>query len=203
MIYCCKYRCTNMFNKTFNFKGADNAALKTRVATTASLHSVILTLLCQEMLTQSDRAQWWNQHPVFSLRSEAMPSPVAEAMIESYALMVMVMGTFFLYFCGMVWAFCNPKLSNDQEASGTEKEIVQHLGNKHVCTQQTYRCASLQPHNAEGLTRSTYVNFRDNTDDLLSDCSPFCREGGGIVNLAGIDLDWTVGAYSINANVNE
>lgn len=126
---------------------------------------------------------------VFSLHSEAMPSPVTEAMIESYALMVMVMGTFFLYFCGMVWAFCNPKLSNDDEAIGTEKEIVQRLGNKRDCRQQTYRCASVQPHNAEGLTQSTYVNFSDDADGLLSDCSLFCREDGGIINHNGSDMD--------------
>lgn len=132
---------------------------------------------------------------VFSLLSEAMPSPVAEAMIESYALMVIVMGTFFLYFCGMVWAFCNPKLSNEDKASGTKKEIVQHLGDKRDCTQQTYRCASVQPHNAEGLTHSTYINFWDDGDGLLSDCSPFCREDGGIVNHIGSDTDWTVGDF--------
>lgn len=40
-----------------------------------------------------------------------MSNSVTEAMIESYALMFFVMATFFIYFCGMVWAFCNPKLS--------------------------------------------------------------------------------------------
>lgn len=126
---------------------------------------------------------------VFSHRTEAMPSPVAEAMIESYALMVMVMGTFFLYFCGMVWAFCNPKLSNDEEASGTEKETVQGLGDKHNFPQQPHRCADVQPHCADGLTHSPYVNFWDDADGLLSHCSTFCHEDGGIINHSGSDMD--------------
>lgn len=118
-----------------------------------------------------------------------MPSPVAEAMIESYALMVMVMGTFFLYFCGMVWAFCNPKLSNDEEASGTEKEMVQRSDDHPDFTLQTYRCACVQPHIADGLAHTTYVNFWDDADGLLSDCSTFCREDGGIINHTGSDTD--------------
>ncbi|KAL1272739.1 hypothetical protein QQF64_028601 [Cirrhinus molitorella] len=44
-----------------------------------------------------------------------MPNVVTEAMIESYALMFLVMSAFFVYFCGMVWAFCNPKLSGSAE----------------------------------------------------------------------------------------
>lgn len=44
-----------------------------------------------------------------------MSSLIREAMIESYALMILVMATFFVYFCGMVWAFCNPKLSGAEE----------------------------------------------------------------------------------------
>ncbi len=44
-----------------------------------------------------------------------MPNLVTEAMIESYALMILVMSAFFVYFCGMVWAFCNPKLSGFAE----------------------------------------------------------------------------------------
>lgn len=44
-----------------------------------------------------------------------MSSLITEAMIESYALMILVMATFFVYFCGMVWAFSNPKLSGSEE----------------------------------------------------------------------------------------
>jgi len=44
-----------------------------------------------------------------------MPNVVTEAIIESYALMFLVMSAFFVYFCGMVWAFCNPKLSSFAE----------------------------------------------------------------------------------------
>lgn len=40
---------------------------------------------------------------------------VTEAMIESYALMLLVMSAFFVYFCGMVWAFCNPKIGGHAE----------------------------------------------------------------------------------------
>lgn len=155
-----------------------------------SLHCVILTLLSRQMLTRFGRARGMKSAPsVFSssLRTEAMPSPVAEAMIESYALMVMVMGTFFLYFCGMVWAFCNPKLSTDEEA--TEKEIAQRWGEERDFTQQRCRCAAARPHGAAGLTQSTYVNFWDDADGLLLDCSTFCREDGGIINQTGSDMD--------------
>lgn len=44
-----------------------------------------------------------------------MPNVVTEALIESYALMFLVMSAFFVYFCGMVWAFCNPKLSGIED----------------------------------------------------------------------------------------
>lgn len=44
-----------------------------------------------------------------------MSSLITEAMIESYALMILVMAAFFVYFCGMVWAFSNPKLSGSEE----------------------------------------------------------------------------------------
>lgn len=117
-----------------------------------------------------------------------MPSPVAEAMVESYALMVLVMGTFFLYFCGMVWAFCNPKLSDGEEESKSDKQAVRGLEERPACTQQRSRCACVQPHNADGLTRTTYVNFWDDADGLLSDCSTLSREDGGIVNQAGSDF---------------
>ncbi|KAL7832694.1 hypothetical protein SRHO_G00297120 [Serrasalmus rhombeus] len=43
-------------------------------------------------------------------------------MIESYALMILVMSTFFVYFCGMVWAFCNPKLSGIEDEDTPECE---------------------------------------------------------------------------------
>lgn len=62
-------------------------------------------------------------------------------MLDSYVLMVLVMGSFFLYFCGMVWAFCNPKLSGAEEECEADRQT-------------------------EELTRSTYVKF---WDDALSD----------------------------------
>ncbi|KAL6458071.1 hypothetical protein MHYP_G00333010 [Metynnis hypsauchen] len=43
-------------------------------------------------------------------------------MIESYALMILVMSAFFVYFCGMVWAFCNPKLSGLEDEDTPECE---------------------------------------------------------------------------------
>lgn len=112
-------------------------------------------------------------------------------MIESYALMVMVRGTFFLYFCGMVWAFCNPKLSGAEEASG--KHAAEHGDDCWVCAtnhpQRKFRCACTHlpapPYTAEGLTQTTYVNFWDDNDSLLSDCTTFCREDHGINNQIG------------------
>lgn len=56
-----------------------------------------------------------------------MSSVITEAMIESYALMILVMATFFVYFCGMVWAFCNPKLSGAEEEEIT-LECVSETG---------------------------------------------------------------------------
>lgn len=114
-------------------------------------------------------------------------------MIESYALMVMVMGTFFVYFCGMVWAFCNPKLSGAEEQCGTGKPSAEH---GHDCwvyaphpPEPIVRCACTHlpapPYNAEGLTHTTYVNFWDDTDSLLSDCTSFCRDDHGINNQIG------------------
>ncbi|CAK6955182.1 hypothetical protein KUCAC02_023021 [Scomber scombrus] len=127
-----------------------------------------------------------------------MTSPVTKAMIESYALMVMVMGTFFVYFCGMVWAFCNPKLSGaeeeeeaEEEECGTGKQVAEHGDHGLVCApypppEQNFRCACAHPpappYTAEGLTQTTYVNFWDDTDSLLSDCTAFCREDHGINN---------------------
>lgn len=69
-------------------------------------------------------------------------------MLDAYVLMVLVMGTFFLYFCGMVWAFCNPKLSGAEEECGTGRQVV----GSDLCQSAT-----------EEVTRSTYVNFWDDT----------------------------------------
>lgn len=44
-----------------------------------------------------------------------MTNSVSAAMIESYLLMFFLMTAFFVYFCGMVWAFCNPKLSGIED----------------------------------------------------------------------------------------
>lgn len=102
-------------------------------------------------------------------------------MIESYALMVMVMGTFFIYFCGMVWAFCNPKLSGSEEECETENQAEELTG--------LYLPAPL--HTADGLTQTTYVNFMDDTDSLLSDCTAFCQEDHGIdIQFGDIFKEW-------------
>ncbi|CAG04836.1 unnamed protein product [Tetraodon nigroviridis] len=77
-----------------------------------------------------------------------MTSPVNQAMLDAYVLMVLVMGTFFLYFCGMVWAFCNPKLSGAEEECETDKQVVEY---------------AVRPSAAEEHTRSTYVKFWDDT----------------------------------------
>lgn len=77
-----------------------------------------------------------------------MTSPVNQAMLDAYVLMVLVMGTFFLYFCGMVWAFCNPKLSIAEEECETDKRVVEY---------------AVRPSAAEDLTQSTYVKFWDDT----------------------------------------
>lgn len=119
-----------------------------------------------------------------------MTSPVTKAMIESYALMVLVMGTFFVYFCGMVWAFCNPKLSGSEE-----KEEAEVGG---VCAprppERLLRCGCARPEAPlcapEGLTQSTYVNFWEDTDSLLEDCTAVCREDQGINNLTAHSLYW-------------
>lgn len=117
-------------------------------------------------------------------------------MIESYALMVMVMGTFFVYFCGMVWAFCNPKLSGaeEEEECGTGKQAAEHGDD--CCTsnpaERNFRCVCAHgppapPYTAggEGFTQATYVNLSDDTNSLLSDCTAFCREDHGINNQVG------------------
>lgn len=56
-----------------------------------------------------------------------MSSLIKEAMIESYALMIFVMAAFFVYFCGMVWAFSNPKLSGAEDEEITP-ECVRETG---------------------------------------------------------------------------
>lgn len=122
-----------------------------------------------------------------------MTSPVTKAMIESYALMVMVMGTFFVYFCGMVWAFCNPKLSGVEEECETGTQAAEHGDERWVCApnppERSFRCACAHvpapPYTAEGLAQTTYVNFWDETDSLLSDCAAFCLEDLGINNQIG------------------
>lgn len=114
-------------------------------------------------------------------------------MIESYALMVLVMGTFFVYFCGMVWAFCNPKLSGAEEECGTGKQEEEHGDHCWVCApnlpDRDLRCACAQipapPYSAEGLTHSTYVKMWDDTDSLLLDYNAFCLEDRGVHNQIG------------------
>lgn len=134
-----------------------------------------------------------------------MTSPVAKAMMESYALMVMVMGTFFVYFCGMVWAFCNPKLSEAEETCATDKQAAEHGDDCWVCApnppKRNSRCACTHvpapPYTAEGLTQTTYVNFWDDTDNLLSDCTAFCREDDGTNNQIGHSPSWTAQAEKL------
>lgn len=84
----------------------------------------------------------------YSCTLKEMTSPVNQAMLDAYVLMVLVMGTFFLYFCGMVWAFCNPKMSGAEEERETERQAVGY---------------AVQASSAEDLTRSTYVKFWDDT----------------------------------------
>lgn len=114
-----------------------------------------------------------------------MTSPVNKAMMESYALMVLVMGTFFIYFCGMVWAFSNPKLS------GSEEEEVCEAAELHGndCLERRLRCACsahlelpAPPYTKEELTQTTYVNFWDDTYSLLSDCTALTGEDHGVYN---------------------
>ncbi|KAM3619071.1 uncharacterized protein V6R79_002550 [Siganus canaliculatus] len=128
-----------------------------------------------------------------------MTSPVTKAMIESYALMVMVMGTFFVYFCGMVWAFCNPKLSGAEEECDIERQEAEHGDDCWVCAhnppEQNFRCVCAQvlaaPSTAEGLTQTTYINFWDDTDSLLADHGAFVREDLGITNRIGASPSWS------------
>lgn len=122
-----------------------------------SLASLCLTLLTWMVLegsnnitpdTLSLRLKPLQAVGFFCCTLKEMTSPVSQAMLDAYVLMVLVMGTFFLYFCGMVWAFCNPKLSGDEEECGTGRQVVG---------------SALCPSAAEEVTRSTYVNFWDDT----------------------------------------
>ncbi len=128
-----------------------------------------------------------------------MTSPVTKAMMESYALMLMVMGTFFVYFCGMVWAFCNPKLSGAEEECKAGEQAAEHGHTRGVSApdrpERDFMCAcahvAAPPYGAEGLTQTTYVNFWDDTDSLLSDCAAFGREDLGLNNRIGNSPSWT------------
>ncbi|KAJ7986461.1 hypothetical protein DPEC_G00340130 [Dallia pectoralis] len=106
-----------------------------------------------------------------------MTSAVTKAMFESYALMVFVMGSFFVYFCGMVWAFCNPKLSGVEEEEIVTEALVEDEDRYRVCA----RHPPGQMHHTSGypdgtprrtgdwITQTTYVNFFEDspTDDSL------------------------------------
>ncbi|KAG7513829.1 hypothetical protein JOB18_017747 [Solea senegalensis] len=114
-------------------------------------------------------------------------------MMESYALMVLVMGTFFIYFCGMVWAFCNPKLSGAEEESATGRQAAAH-GDDSCASNPAERnprcvCAHVAPpYTTEEIapfTQTTYVNFCDDTNSLLSQCSALCREDHGLYSQSG------------------
>lgn len=140
---------------------------------------------------------WTHLHSAHS----KMTSPVTKAMVESYALMVLVMGTFFVYFCGMVWAFCNPKLSGADEDCASGNQVAEHGDESWVCApdppQQDFRCSCENPPPAPpcahaGHTLTTYVNFWDDTDSLLSDGIMFCREDHGINNQIGHSPSWTI-----------
>lgn len=117
-----------------------------------------------------------------------MTSPVTKAMLDSYVLMVLVMGMFFLYFCGMVWAFCNPKMTGAEEESETGKKAEEQAGvpwdctTNHTAPKIRPTCAHVlaPPYTAEELTQPTYVKFWD--DSLLSDCMAFGQEDHGIIN---------------------
>ncbi|CAJ1060183.1 hypothetical protein KUCAC02_023021 [Xyrichtys novacula] len=129
-----------------------------------------------------------------------MTSPVTKAMIESYALMVLVMGTFFVYFCGMVWAFCNPKLSGEEEEECETEKRAQEHGDDWICAssppEYNRRCACTHrpapPSAAGGLTHSTSVKTWDDTDSLLLDFPAICREDHGVHNQIGYSPSWMV-----------
>lgn len=85
--------------------------------------SYITDLDGAELLRQYNTGQTIPHGPT-SVGLKEMTSSVNQAMLDAYVLMVLVMGTFFLYFCGMVWAFCNPKLSGAEEECETDKQVV-------------------------------------------------------------------------------
>ncbi|CAL8254565.1 unnamed protein product [Merluccius merluccius] len=116
-----------------------------------------------------------------------MMSPVTKAMVEAYALMIMVMGTFFIYFCGMVWAFCNPVLSGGEEDE--EDEMLRDAHHKINLWQmapnpQEVFCTGVDPEQLQHqhqhrdtrdwLAQTTYINFGGgDTDSLLLDRNDF------------------------------
>lgn len=117
-------------------------------------------------------------------------------MLESYALMILVMGAFFVYFCGMVWAFCNPKLSEEEPEDRKETARRGHFSCPRALNhpQQDVMCVCARlpaaPHTEEPITRSTYVSFWDDTESLLSDCTVFGRDDLGINNGIGESRSW-------------
>lgn len=115
-------------------------------------------------------------------RTLKMTSPVTKAMIESYALMALVMGSFFVYFCGMVWTFCNPKLSGTEEHSDGWEPGVQG---------GTTRCACSEHPPAESLSETTYVNFWDDSNSMLPDSTASSRDDLGITQQMEESPSWT------------
>lgn len=118
-----------------------------------------------------------------------MTSAVTKAMIESYALMVMVMGTFFVYFCGMVWAFCNPKLSAAEEDVAVDTDTAAEAA---APQQRCWACDQIametirfndgahpaaSPSIGDWIARSTYIHFWGGSDSfLMSDNAGFLSE---------------------------
>lgn len=127
-----------------------------------------------------------------SARTLKMTSPVTKAMIESYALMVLVMGSFFVYFCGMVWTFCNPKLSGAEEHGGTANQTDVEPG----AHGGTSRCACSEHPPAESLSETTYVNFWDDSS-LLTDSTASSRDDLGITQQMEESPSWTESAETV------
>ncbi|CAL8268179.1 unnamed protein product [Arctogadus glacialis] len=106
-------------------------------------------------------------------------SPVTKAMVEAYALMIMVMGGFFVYFCGMVWAFCNPVLSGGEEEDFDEIGLDAPKNNlwQMAPNSQEMLCTAAHPEQQQKtkdwLAQSTYINFGGDTDSLLLDRTDF------------------------------
>lgn len=166
------------------------------------------------MITMMTRSAASERNQCSLLSMKKMTSAVTKAMIESYVLMVMVMGTFFIYFCGMVWAFCNPKLSEVEEGEcAAGNQAGEPRERRCVCApgspQRDVRCAAgllqvaASPYTAETLTQSTYVNFWEDDDDddnddedddddesLLSDSAAFCLDNLGIDNQITNSPSW-------------